>query len=1080
MRRTGPLIVICLVGAVLLFMRLAKIQIKEHEIWAAEAARMVRSGSLVNYRRGAIIDGAGQVMVRDEATYTLELSYRSFRRGHPLGLLAHARSSLVMRPVPLALTWNQLENWSLDLVRLSPTDLDRFGEGAALEVGDLYLPACETPESELRAERASDLRFYTARLLGLTPREGKSLRSLRHSRNELPSYLALVAEWRGLSLEEAREALLERLGSARIHLELFASRLGFEDERLGDVPQLIAELERVRSVVDGLCASGLFAEAAGFAPGRVDPNSLYRLVDLSWIALHMRWDDQRLHEWLQDAHERWLSWRNNVGAQHLTAEFFNSAGDEAHDGEVAEYATAPQIPNSEHWLDLLSALYREDEFYESALDGQPLPWQHGRNTAVLGEIDSLFDLKRSGQVALPSAALWAGDELEPVQEGMAAGGWERLAPLAKQIDPLGKDGQEDAGRRWRLGRLLTHLRRPASLGRYDLELLSEVLLDRWEANLQRHFVDALETLHAQAKEEGRLTRAGRLRFAPGRLARALESLRDILRDYGDRPLTLLDRPDYELVYLLTRFPERYKGMQVREASVRVREPIELDGAREAPGSERVAAEVLGTLSVMGALEVQMQREREKRLAELRSRERTPAEDNELDELIGDLILRNESRGVSGLEGEWDDVLRGRNGYREHRGLEDVYGQGLVERELSTRLDGRDIHISLLADFQRATELMLEQPRYDPTDELADATWFNQPVGAIVLVDMQGRIIVQASVPNSSTDLEADTSRLGGMAVIRDERRQQLNRTMRKPLFQPPGSVFKPFVAAWALEHGLDENTTVMCEPSAGDWANYGGVHCWDPYGHGRVDLSAAIKGSCNSYFAWVGETSFPHVGVYWEMARSFGYGRPTGIRRREGGSGLTEDYVPGLFSTRALSDHERRQAANGLAVVEATPCQVARAFLALATGELRELSLVDGVGDELLPLAPPEPLGVSRESLELVRQAMWQVSNERGGTAQRVLNEDAVGMQLVIKTGSADLARTSRDSNARKPPKHTWVAGWFPAQDPVAVFTVFLDRTRSTSSHSAVYVARQFLSMPETRKWIRAQGVHLEPLRGDD
>ena len=99
-RTTAPILVIAL-GMVALLLRQAQVQIREHAIWAEEAARLERSGELIPYRRGAIEDAEGRVLVRDVEAYHLDFAYREFRRGHPLAQVAHAVSVLLLEPVPL-------------------------------------------------------------------------------------------------------------------------------------------------------------------------------------------------------------------------------------------------------------------------------------------------------------------------------------------------------------------------------------------------------------------------------------------------------------------------------------------------------------------------------------------------------------------------------------------------------------------------------------------------------------------------------------------------------------------------------------------------------------------------------------------------------------------------------------------------------------------------------------------------------------------------------------------------------------------------------------------------------------------
>ena len=50
--------------------------------------------------------------------------------------------------------------------------------------------------------------------------------------------------------------------------------------------------------------------------------------------------------------------------------------------------------------------------------------------------------------------------------------------------------------------------------------------------------------------------------------------------------------------------------------------------------------------------------------------------------------------------------------------------------------------------------------------------------------------------------------------------------------------------------------------------------------------------------------------------------------------------------------------------------------------------------------------------------------------------------------------------------KHTWVAGWFPVEQPEYVFVLLVHDTSATSSHGAVQLASQFLKRPEVRALI--------------
>jgi hypothetical protein len=93
---------------------------------------------------------------------------------------------------------------------------------------------------------------------------------------------------------------------------------------------------------------------------------------------------------------------------------------------------------------------------------------------------------------------------------------------------------------------------------------------------------------------------GRLAFGPDRLDRLNERARHMQKDYGSRRATVAAGPSYEVVYLLTREPDRYPGFRVRPT--REREAAPHLGEGSIP-----AAELLGVVSGVSAEQVQRQR-----------------------------------------------------------------------------------------------------------------------------------------------------------------------------------------------------------------------------------------------------------------------------------------------------------------------------------------------------------------------------------------------------------------------------------------------------------------------------------------
>jgi penicillin-binding protein 2 len=360
-------------------------------------------------------------------------------------------------------------------------------------------------------------------------------------------------------------------------------------------------------------------------------------------------------------------------------------------------------------------------------------------------------------------------------------------------------------------------------------------------------------------------------------------------------------------------------------------------------------------------------------------------------------------------------------------------------------------------LQRAALATLAHPDADRNSGDRDEEWLANPTGAIVLLSTDGDVLAAASYPNIDRG-----------EAPRAARDTAFERTLRQPTFQPPGSVFKPFVAVWALDHVAGFNPTAprRCEfVPALKFPGYIDVRCNTVNGHGsRVDLRDALMRSCNSYFAWLGEQLV--LDDWRGLAHEFGFGEPTGIRSQGARRGLREDTVPTLFDT-VREGRDQRVAACGLSIVQATPMQVARATAALATGTLSDLRIVRAVaGTEIEHHA--RPLSLSRESLDFVREAMGACANEGGGSAQPALNSGEIGFRVCAKTGSGDISTaTTTDANGKTHVrKHAWLTCYFPPEKPQFVLVVFVHDTTQTASHSAIWIGRQFLLQPAVKSYL--------------
>ena len=1106
-RRIQPLLLVLLLGGAVLIARLWQIQVEAHELWADEAARLVHSGDLLPYERGRILARDGSVMVRDKPTYHLFLIYRDFRRGHPLGQVAHARSLLEGRAVPLEEAADALASWAEDLVRLLPEEVEAWSRGEGVERDGWSAPALEGDADERRraartlhrGNRVSDLHFYLRQLLGLGDRDWRALEKRIKRGGGGSSFLRLAAEQRGLPEEQLLAELLEGVEHAMAQLERFGVLAKLDEDgvnpilraRKGDPPLelVIHELERNRRWVEDASASKLFAEAAGFSPGRIAPEILLERVDLDWIGNLLAWDRRRLEEWAHTSREGWTeNWRDGWALPRLHADLVL---------DKTRAATPDDV------LDRLTALFNFEGGVGQRLDARfekdvlTVPWNREERQCVLDSLDDWLavdvDADLRDERLLPYGKEALRDRARELarQDSPEGGGrfqdppdpWtlldEALPASRRFAEPLPLIRDEEL-QQWlvsRFARRLTGLRGGRRLGRLlagrtraeeDLAFeLTRRMGERWDAAFQDGLDRILGTLAQRAKREREVTSDGRLKVAASQRDRAIERADYYLKDYGLRPRALTrTEPDYEVVHVLARFSEDFAGLEAREAWER---EVVVRAEDEGP----LAAGITGRTSTVDERMQVANRRGAQRLRELWNQPRRGSqEEDELFALVGQVLLPDEIRGVSGVEGFFDPELRGANGYREEVGLQEVREAGETHRRRDP-VNGQDVWLTIDLGLQRAAEHVLAHPPVITSDPKFDHDWAANPVGAIVLMTAEGDLLVAASEPTPFE--EPDELAVG-------QRANPIERTLLMPTFQPPGSVLKPLVAWYALSRlGLDPLQRQTCAWIPGGGAGYVDLRCWNRNGHGAVDLHAALRGSCNAYFAWVGESL--SGGEFLELASLFGLDRGTGVRMPppwadglRGRLGLREDFDRRVFRNGDLSEHERRMGGNGLGVLGTTPVQIARAFAAIGTGFLPSVRVVSRVGEVELPRREPERVDLDEGARRRVLAALLAVTNDRAGTAFAALSEDQLGFAVAAKTGSADITSRSDDPE-NKVRKHTWVAGFVPPEDPVAVFVIFVHDTSTTSSHGAVYVAESFLQTPQVRSYLQGEHVPLGSIR---
>jgi len=378
------------------------------------------------------------------------------------------------------------------------------------------------------------------------------------------------------------------------------------------------------------------------------------------------------------------------------------------------------------------------------------------------------------------------------------------------------------------------------------------------------------------------------------------------------------------------------------------------------------------------------------------------------ELDGDPLLElpDFRIGKSGVEKAQDANLRGTAGTSQV----EVNALGRVVRELA-RVPGKPGQ-----DAVTSLDLVMQQfvTRRCSTE---------QSVACVLLDAITGDILALVSSPGFDP-VPFSTGLISAIwQELSNDPRKLLSNKVIAGVY-PPGSTFKPVVAAAALTAGvLTPETSFTCP----GYLAFGNTtfHCWRHGGHGTLRLRDAIKKSCDVFF--------------YETARRVGIDRLAAMAHRFGFGGLLGLDIPGerpgLIPTRewkfattgsAWSQGETLIAGIGQGAVLATPLQLATMVARLVTGRAIIPRLVRPEG-----LMPPggdrgpsdfPSLDLAPRTRALVVDGMNAVVNEQGGTAYaaRILEP---GLAMGGKSGTSQVHHISdyeRSHGVRKVRQIPW------------------------------------------------------------
>lgn len=357
---------------------------------------------------------------------------------------------------------------------------------------------------------------------------------------------------------------------------------------------------------------------------------------------------------------------------------------------------------------------------------------------------------------------------------------------------------------------------------------------------------------------------------------------------------------------------------------------------------------------------------------------------------------------------------------------DIVGKYGIEKYLDTYLGGKSgaeqVEVNVIGKVVKALGRVRPVPGYNVVltidARLQQAAWeaVDGRAGAVVAIDPRdGSILSLVSSPSFDPNLFN-----GGISTKEWEK---LSKNPLHPMENravsgqyPPGSTYKAFIAAAALEEGVVTPETKFNCSGSFDLGNRT-YRCWQKHGHGSVNLHRALVESCDVYFYNLGKIlGVDRLALY---AQRFGLGSISGIdlpREKPGLVPTKQWKLAKIKEPWQLGETIPVSIGQGFNLV--TPLQLAISYGALANGGIlyrpKIIKQIEAMDGKVIKSFPPEKrstLAFNPNTIALVNSGLWGVVNESGGTGAALRRPEA---DVAGKTGTAQvIGLPSQDKNRR-------------------------------------------------------------------
>lgn len=409
-------------------------------------------------------------------------------------------------------------------------------------------------------------------------------------------------------------------------------------------------------------------------------------------------------------------------------------------------------------------------------------------------------------------------------------------------------------------------------------------------------------------------------------------------------------------------------------------------------------------------------------------------------------------GLSGLEAYYDDELQGTSGWVVQ--AKSATGQDLPDGYETTydAVDGANLVLTIDEVIQHYLEKHL--------DLAASENSVTNRAAGIVMDVNTGAVLAMATTndfdPNSPLEI-TDKSVLNKLEKMTDEeeynkyRTEQLQESWRNKAVSDtyePGSVFKAFTAAMALEEGVVKQTDMFtCTGAYRPVANHDpNIRCHKHSGHGTVSFRKGLQESCNPVFMQVGA----RIGAenFYEYFGAFGFRESTGID-------LPGEAESVYHSLKTLQNPVSLATDSFGQTFRVTPLQIITAMSSIANGgKLVEPYVVAQKIDNDGNIIESHETVVKRQVISA------QTSAELCEMLKSVVDEGAAknaklaGYRIAGKTGTSEKRDVyDEQGNQINDLRIASFCGFAPADDPQIAVLIILDEPHASNIYGGTIAA---------------------------